>query len=90
MASGRAQASPTSVRISAGATTSYTDARGNAWLADKFFSGGTSHTNTSAVSGTSAPLLYKSERYGQAASSFVYSIPVSNGNYNVRLHFAET
>ncbi|PYX63599.1 MAG: hypothetical protein DMG78_31490 [Acidobacteria bacterium] len=91
MGSGRTQAAPTSVRINAGATTSYTDNNGNAWLADQFVNGGTAYTNSSTLSGSSpAPQVYHSERYGQSKSSFAYNIPVSNGSYTVNLDFAES
>jgi hypothetical protein len=89
--SGRAQATPTSVRINAGATTSYTDTNGNAWLPDQFVTGGTAYTNSNTIAGsTPAPQVYRSERYGQGKSSFAYNIPVSNGTYNVNLDFAES
>src|SRR5439155_25712604 len=38
-----------------------------------------------AIAGTSDPTLYRSERWGQ----FSYSIPVTNGTYDVKLHFVE-
>src|SRR5207244_11068451 len=43
------------------------------------------YSTTSSITGTNDPTLYKSSRYG----SFNYSIPVSNGSYNLTLHFAE-
>src|SRR5258708_33586456 len=80
----------TSTRINAGATTSYTDNNGNAWLADQFVNGGTAYTNSNTLSGsTPAPQVYHSERYGQSNSSFAYNIPVSNGSYTVYLDFSE-
>jgi len=78
------------VRINAGATTPYTDGNGNTWIADHFSTGGTAHANTSSITGTSAPRVYQTERYGSARSSFSYAVPFSNGNYKVSLHFAET
>jgi hypothetical protein len=91
MWSGRTQAAPTSVRINAGAATAYTDNNGNAWLADQLVTGGTTYANSNTIaSGTPAPQVYRSERYGQGKTSFAYSIPVSNGNYNVNLDFAES
>ncbi|HYL16141.1 MAG TPA: malectin domain-containing carbohydrate-binding protein, partial [Terriglobales bacterium] len=90
MGSSRVQAAPTSVRINAGATTSYTDNNGNTWLQDQYVTGGTAYINSNTITGsTPAPQVYHSERYGQASSSFAYNIPVSNGNYNVSLDFAE-
>ena len=50
---------------------------------------GDADTNTQGVghgiSGTDKPDLYQSERWGQ----FSYAIPVPNGAYTLRLHFAE-
>lgn len=61
---------------------------GRTWLADQYVSGGHSWTNPSTVdiANTTADVLYRSERAGTA---FSYSIPVPNGHYLVRLHFAE-
>ncbi len=60
---------------------------GQIWEADKSFSG-TSYTYSSStvVSNTSISPIYQSERYG---NSFSYSIPVTSGQYQVTLHFAE-
>ncbi|PYK93579.1 MAG: hypothetical protein DME36_08960 [Verrucomicrobia bacterium] len=82
---GGAQAAPTSVRINAGTTTPYTDANGNTWLADQFYTGGSTYYTTSPITGTPAPQVFQTERWG----SFAYNIPVANGNYNVNLDFAE-
>src|SRR5258708_7994080 len=91
MGSGGSQAAPTSVRIDAGATTSYIDNNGNAWLADQFATGGTTYANSNPIAGsTPAPQVYRTERYGQGKSSFSHNIPVSNGNYSVNLDFAES
>jgi hypothetical protein len=53
---------------------------------DKYFKGGASRSTSSVVSGTTDPAAYLEERYGL----FTYTIPVSNGTYDVRLNFAET
>ncbi len=58
---------------------------GKLWSADRNFSGGKIFSNTVVVSGTDNKQIYKSERYG----NFKYSLPVPNGDYIVRLHFAE-
>lgn len=55
------------------------------YAADAKFSGGSTATTTATISGTTDSTLYKSERYG----NFSYSIPVSNGSYNLVLKFAE-
>ena len=83
---GSAQAASTPVRIDAGSTTSYTDANGNTWLADEFFTAGSTASNTNTITGSPAPAVFQTERWG----TFAYNIPVANGNYNVNLDFAET
>jgi hypothetical protein len=49
-------------------------------------SGGVTSSNTAAISGTSDPTVYQSQRYG----NFSYNIPLANGAYSVTLKFAET
>lgn len=56
--------------------------QGILWLADKYWSGSSS---TSSANIPFANPVYQSERLG----NFTYSIPVSNGQYNVTLKFAE-
>jgi Domain of unknown function (DUF4082)/Malectin domain/Bacterial Ig-like domain len=73
-------------RIDVGATSSYTSSTGQTFSADTFFSGGNVRIGTAPVSGTNDPKLYQSERWGL----FNYAIPVTNGTYDVRFHFAET
>jgi uncharacterized protein YaiE (UPF0345 family) len=58
---------------------------GVAWSADQYFSGGSSYSATTAIAGTTNDQLYQSERWGV----FSYAIPVPNGTYTLRLHFAE-
>ncbi len=60
---------------------------GRSWAADKNFSGGTSYSYGSvAINGTVDDALYQTERFG----NFNYAVPVTNGSYTVKLHFAET
>ena len=73
-------------RIDAGATTAYTSSTGQTFSADTFQSGGFVRSGSSPVSGTNDQKLYQSERWG----IFNYAIPVTNGTYDVRFHFAET
>jgi hypothetical protein len=47
---------------------------------------GTVRTTTNPIAGTSDPALYQDERVGMTS----YTIPVADGNYDIRLHFAET
>ncbi len=60
---------------------------GRTWAADNNFSGGTSYTyGSTAINGTTDDALYQTERFG----NFSYAVPVTNGSYTVKLHFAET
>jgi hypothetical protein len=55
------------------------------YVADRFASGGSLHSVTDSIDGTTDDGLYQTERYG----NFTYQIPVSNASYDVSLHFAE-
>ncbi len=88
---GTATFTPTAVvastwRVNAGGP-NYTDSKGNLWVADTNFTGGTAATATGTVGGTTDPTLYASQRYGP---SFSYSFNVPAGSYQVLLKFAET
>lgn len=52
---------------------------------DRFSRGGSPHSVTDDIGGTSADGLYQSEKYGE----FSYDIPVTNDTYDVKLSFAE-
>lgn len=70
---------------------SYTDPDGITWEADKYFNTGETGSTPAAISATNKQTLYKSERYDLASgSNLQYNIPVTNGQYTLRLHFAET
>ena len=84
------------IRINAGGP-QHTDAAGNVFLADQFFGESSTFTTQDDVfivgTGTNASndsdvddILYQSERF---AEDLNYEIPVENGIYDVRLHFAE-
>jgi len=66
----------------------YTDSHGNKWIADAHYNGGSTDSQASGktISGTNSASIYQDERYGK---TFSYSLPVSNGTYNVQLDFAE-
>ena len=84
-----AQAAPatTTVRIKAGKSQPVKDAEGNVWLADQGFEGGqTIERPDIQIANTKSPDLYRAERYGMDS----FSWPVPNGNYVLKLHFAET
>ncbi|MEO7426917.1 MAG: malectin domain-containing carbohydrate-binding protein [Fibrobacteria bacterium] len=86
---GAAAAALSTVRIHAGGG-AYTDDVGNVWAADNYYNTGVTFTSTSPIDGTGNDPLYQSERYDEAGGSeLTYTIPVTPGAYNVRLHFAE-
>jgi hypothetical protein len=64
----------------------FTDKSGTAWRPDNYFLNGRSIAKMGIVSGPIDPQVYERERYG----NFSYAIPVAPGNYELRLHFAET
>lgn len=74
------------IRINAGGA-AYTDPSGNQWGADGDVSGGSVDSQAAGhvIAGTANQALYQDERYGV----FSYAIPVKNGAYTVRFHFAE-
>ena len=76
------------IRIKAGLTEPFTDAEGNVWQADHGFADGDtlSRDEDLPIANTKNPALYRSERYGMTA----FSLPIPNGKYLVKLHFAET
>ncbi|BAY07354.1 malectin domain-containing carbohydrate-binding protein [Calothrix sp. NIES-2098] len=73
------------IRINVGGGT-YTDTKGNLWLADQYFSGGNLYSTTAAIANTNDDPLYQTERW---LNNLKYAIPVSNGDYTVNLKFAE-
>jgi hypothetical protein len=75
---------PTTLRINAGGA-AYTSSSGTAWVADTDFTGGGTNSTAHAITGTTDQTLYKAERWG----AFSYTIPVTPGTYDVKLHFVE-
>jgi hypothetical protein len=75
------------VRLNAGGG-SFTASGNRQFIADSYYNGTTSTLSIAAgdIVNTTDDALYYTERY---APSFAYNIPVSNGSYNVVLHFAE-
>lgn len=81
------QSSPTSMRIDAASHAPYVDASQLTWQADLGFADGlTVDRGPIDIEGTHDDRLYQTERY--AVSS--YAVPIANGSYTVKLHFAET
>jgi hypothetical protein len=72
------------IRVNCGGP-SYTDSKGQVWQADTGFNGGTEQTISGTVSGTSDPLLFESYRLNPTS----YSFQIPNGQYQVKLYFAE-
>ena len=71
----------------------YTDPAGNVWQADAYYNNNNTASSTVTVAGTTNPEIYKTNRYKNRNSGvgvpLKYQIPVSNGVYEVRLHFSE-
>jgi len=81
------------VLINAGGA-AYSAVDGSQFTADQFFTGGEAQPfggpQGQSIAGTNDDLLYQTYRskvYGGA--SFTYAIPIVNGQYMVKLHFAE-
>jgi hypothetical protein len=64
----------------------YVSAAKALFLPDRYFSGGTTRTTTNPIAGTLDPALYQDERVGL----YSYTLPVPDGSYDIKLHFAET
>ncbi len=79
------------LRINAGGS-AFTDSAGKVWLADTGFNTGRkSNVSGVQIAGTSDDILYQTQRWDpSAAPDLTYSLAVTNGNYRVNLHFAET
>lgn len=79
------------VRINAGGP-AYTSKSGNVFEADTYFEGNTKTTpfQMYSINNTLDDNLYRTDRVGNVdKGNFRYQIPVSNGQYQVRLHFSE-
>ncbi|WP_265991520.1 putative Ig domain-containing protein [Larkinella insperata] len=74
------------IRINAGGP-SFAASGSRQFAADAYFSGGsTANAGNVPIDNTVDDALYQTERFGD----FSYAVPVSNGYYNLILHFAET
>jgi hypothetical protein len=91
-----AQGAKFELRVDAGSFAAYTDKAGNVWQGEKDyvkgkgfgFVGGdyVDRGSDMKIEGTPDPTIYQTEHYGM--TGFIAEVP--NGNYTVRLHFAET
>ena len=78
----------TQVHINCGGP-DYVDTEGTLWQADFDFTGGRAWSTSHEIAGTEDDPLYQSERYGQSATPVIYNIAMNDGDYVVRLLFAE-
>ncbi len=75
------------IRIAAGSNTEFIASNGSKWNQDQgFLNGSTVNRGNIPIANTSNARLYQTERYG--LTGYAFTIP--NGNYLVKLHFAET
>ena len=75
-----------SIFINAGGP-SFTDSDGNRWVADMgYYDDGRKYSTKKSITDTEKPMLYQTERN---ELEMTYSIDLSNGSYQVLLHFAE-
>jgi hypothetical protein len=83
------------LRINCGASEPYTDKAGNVWLADQevgpdkkwgVVGGQTVDRGDLGMTDTNSPRVYETERYSMEA----YRFSVPNGEYTIKLLFAET
>ena len=82
-------ATPAVYRINAGGER-YVDPRGNVWAADTFGVGGVhSGDIDEEIDGTDMDPLYRCERVVFPRDKMSYHLPLEDGEYVVRLHFAE-
>lgn len=80
-------ATPEVILINAGSTENYTDPEGNIWLSDEgFYNAGKIYSTNATIANTDKQQLYQTERNRLAMT---YTIPCSNGFYDVSLHYAE-
>jgi hypothetical protein len=74
----------TSIRVNCGGP-GYTGSNGQVWQADFGYSGGFAASSSTAVAGTSDPLLYREYRWNPTS----YSFKLPNGQYQLNLYFEE-
>ncbi|MET0498654.1 MAG: malectin domain-containing carbohydrate-binding protein [Steroidobacteraceae bacterium] len=77
------------VRINAGGG-AFTDSMGNLWTADTGYNTGSVSSTSAPIAGTSDDGLYQNQRWDDTTvPDLQYSVPLDNGSYLVKLHFAE-
>ena len=81
---------PAFLRVNVGSASSFVDTEGNTWAADFGYNTGYSEATTNAISGTTYAAIYQTRRIDRSTGAELkYQFTVPNGNYEVRLHFAE-
>ncbi|MCZ6653934.1 MAG: malectin domain-containing carbohydrate-binding protein, partial [Planctomycetota bacterium] len=65
----------------------YTDPAGQLWSTDTGFDGGGTFSTGASIAGTNTPELYQTEHF--ASGTLRYQFARANGNYRVKLKFAE-
>ncbi|MEM7040995.1 MAG: malectin domain-containing carbohydrate-binding protein, partial [Bacteroidota bacterium] len=64
----------------------YTTGAGDLFVADNYFANGSTASTGNAIAGTTDDALYQTNRWN---ANLQYNFPVSAGNYQVVVHFAE-
>jgi hypothetical protein len=77
------------VNIDCGGFSKYTGSDGTQWLADTYYTGGQQLYTGYGVAGANDSTIYQTSRVGYYGG-FSYSIPVTNGQYNLTLRFADS
>lgn len=79
------------IRINAGSGSQYRDSNGNVWSADDYYNKGKTFSELFWIFSTNDRDIYRSNRYDdkEKENQLTYGIPVANGYYIVRMHFAE-
>jgi len=81
---------PALVRIDVGSTVPFVDSLGQTWSADTGFNTGIAETSTGAIAGTEDDGIYQTRRYDRSyGAEMKYTLPLADGEYELRLHFAE-
>ncbi len=73
----------TTIRIACGSSTGGVDALGHVWQSDAYFTGGADYSRADMAA---LGVPYRALRNGTA---FLYSVPLPNGDYTVKLYWAE-
>jgi chitodextrinase len=79
------------LRMDVGSTVDTVDSLGNTWLADFGYNAGLLDNNNLSIANTEDDIIYNTRRYdGPSGAELKYTLPVADGDYELRLHFVET